>query len=304
MTGQAIRKQMRVVAGWVLHNLGAYRIIFPMAEEPKRLLSRRMCSYLRHYYAATHTVEAFLYIPELGVRVACDFNDHMLSPYLHGRSSVYELKEIQYFRRICRKGDHVLDIGANHGFFGMALAKDVQEIGRVYLAEANPTNLARLRRTVQRNRHWPVDILPYAVTDGRSAEVDFYLPRQNSVGNLSGLGSTVLHEHAVRCGYLESDLRITVKARSIDSLVDSGEIRRIDLLKVDVEGAEDAVFSGAERTMARFRPRTLMVETAKGSATFRKLSQLGYRAFVLDDAGRETQLPDGAYWGNVFFSAA
>lgn len=43
--------------------------------------------------------------------------------------------------------------------------------------------------------------------------------------------------------------------RTIDGLVASGAVQRVDFLKMDVEGSELAVLQGAEQTLQQFKPR-------------------------------------------------
>jgi Methyltransferase FkbM domain len=51
-----------------------------------------------------------------------------------------------------------------------------------------------------------------------------------------------------------SSERVRVKVRSIDAMIDAGEIAPPALMKIDVEGAEAMVLSGARETIRRHRP--------------------------------------------------
>jgi hypothetical protein len=50
----------------------------------------------------------------------------------------------------------------------------------------------------------------------------------------------------------------SVRACSLDAIVSSSGISRVDVLKIDVEGAELLVLKGAQETLARFRPYLLV----------------------------------------------
>ncbi len=293
-----VKETGRVTLGALLHHVGLYHNLLPVRLPHPAGWRRRLQDYLRHYYESASHVEAVLAIPELRVTFACDLRDHMLLSYVEGTGPLYEQTEIDYFCARTRSGDHIVDIGANHGFWGMSLARAAGTGAVAYLFEANPTILHRLRRTVRLNPDLRTCILPYAVTDGSCDAVTFYLPSDN----LSGLGSTVLHEYATTRGYLNERRHVTVPTRSLDTLMETGVLRGMDLMKVDVERGEDAVIAGGCAALRQFGPRLLMVETAKGSFAYEELIKLGYRAYCLDDRGSEIPLPTGKFWGNILFA--
>ncbi|MFO1496452.1 MAG: FkbM family methyltransferase [Lysobacterales bacterium] len=289
------RQPLRIAAGRLLHACGAYRQLLPVYAPRRGRLRQRLLDYLQHYLQSVPSAEADLYLEPLGAWFACDLNDHMLAPYLQGEAPIYELAEIRFWQQQVRSGDQLLDIGANHGFWGVTLATSTA-VGQLHLFEANPAIAARLRRTLSLNRGLPATLHACAVSDGSVDRICFYRPQ----GNLSGLGSTVLHAYAAAHGYLNADDRIEVPASSIDQLVQRGAIGGIDLVKIDVEQAEDAVVAGAREAFARFQPRMLMVETGARSQATETLRQLGYQVTLLQPDGRERALRDED-WGNLVF---
>jgi hypothetical protein len=58
---------------------------------------------------------------------------------------------------------------------------------------------------------------------------------------------------------------------------------RIDLMKIDVEGAETQVLSGMSATFASLRPKRIICETALSSEAVKILRDRGYRASTLDE---------------------
>lgn len=293
-----LRYRARVRLGALLHGLGLYRRLLPVYQPHPHEVTRRLQAYLNHYYEQVSHAEAELYLAELGTTFACDIKDHMLWGYLHGEATIYEQMEIAHCSALVQPNDCIADIGANHGFWGMALAHKAGPAAKLYLAEANPAVLQRLRRTAQLNRQICATILPYAITDGSGERVTFYVPQ----GNLSGLGSTVLHSHAAVHGWLKDDHRITVPARSLDSLVEDGAIRGIDMIKIDVEHGEDAVLRGGLAALDRFRPRLVMMETSVESWAASTLILRGYQTYRLDEVGDRTPVEKG-FWGNLFFTS-
>jgi FkbM family methyltransferase len=293
-----LRYRARVRLGALLHGLGLYRRLLPVYQPHPKEFARRLQAYLNHFYEQVRHAEAELYLAELGTTFACDIKDHMLWGYLHGEATIYEHLEINHCRKLVRSQDHIVDIGANHGFWGFALAQMAGPAAKLYLAEANPVVLQRLRRTAQLNPQIHATILPYAITDGSDERVTFYLPE----GNLSGLGSTVLHSHAAVQGWLKDDHRITVSAKSLDALVEDGAIEGIDVIKIDVEHGEDAVLRGGLLALDRFRPRLVMMETSVESWAASTLIQRGYQIYRLDNVGDRMSVEKG-FWGNLVFTS-
>lgn len=294
---ERLKHRARVAAGACLHAVGLYRRLLPLFQPRPNEPLRRLQAYLHHYYLQVESAEAELHLPGLGLRVACDIKDHMLWYHLEGKIGLYEQLDIDHCRALVRPGDHILDIGANHGFWGWGLAQRAGGGAVAYLCEPNPTILRRLRRTARLNPGIDARILPYAIGDGTAGTLTFYLP----TGNLSGLGSTVLHPLAREKGYLLEEQRCTVASRSVDQLVEAGAIERIDVMKIDVEHAEDHVVRGAEAALARWLPRLVMVETAPDSRAAAHLRALGYASYRLGADGARLPVEPG-FWGNIFFT--
>ena len=290
------RSAARVKFGEWLYRAGYAQSLFPVFTRSTSGIKRRLLAYLEHYLRTVHAAEMLLELPPLKGQFAVDLNDHMLVPYLYRNAGIYEIAEINFMKSEVRNGDHILDIGANHGLWGVSMAAAAGADSRLHLFEANPRIAKRLKRTLAANTAINARLHEVAVSDGNVEELTFFLPQ----GNLSGLGSTVLHDFARQRNYLCADDQIRVSATSIDKLSDRGQITAMDVVKIDVEQAEDAVIAGAIRSIQRFKPRLLMIETSLGSQASTELIALGYRASCLVGDRSEGHVPKD-YWGNIFF---
>jgi FkbM family methyltransferase len=163
---------------------------------------------------------------------------------------------------------------------GTASSALVGRRGRVLSVEVDPRALRCLRLTVRRNSDLPIDIAAVA-----AAEAD-------------GTGRM---QRAVECGH--SVLSVSgrgrrVSTRTVDSLVAARGWPRVDLLKIDVEGAELRVLQGASEILRRYRPVVVCEEidenlrafggTAHDIETF--LHAMGYRTMSLAGAWSPTAL--------------
>jgi len=165
-----------------------------------------------------------------------------------------------------KAADWVLDIGANIGTHTVEYAKVVGQGGMVLAFEPTPVAFACL---LVNTRDFP--------------QVD---ARMQAVGFIDGL--TEMNIDPLNCGgsHVASLTGNFVKQVTVDSLA----LNRCDFIKIDVEGFEGFVITGAMDTIAKFRPK-IFVELNDGTLTrngFTKshviepLLKIGYRIEFLE----------------------
>jgi FkbM family methyltransferase len=138
---------------------------------------------------------------------------------------------------------NVIDIGAHEGKFVSGLAR-LCGIRRALLCEPNPERAANLRRNLPRPTY---EVFEGAICD-RDGEVDFYLWNFDAASSL--LPKVERNPH-ISAHYTSSKGTIKVVAKRLDSILTQFEVDRVDLLKIDVQGAEILVLKGAMNTLAR-----------------------------------------------------
>lgn len=176
----------------------------------------------------------------------------------------YEAAKARLFARHIQRGNVVYDVGANVGFYTLLSASCVGADGKVVAFEPLPRNQLYLRRHVALNNASNVQIIDAAVCD-RSGEARFDDSRDPSMGELAPTGG------------------ITVKTVSLDELIDQGAIPLPDLIKIDVEGAEDAVLRGAADLLKRHKPRIFLAThgTRAHQSCCAHLTQAGYDLYAV-----------------------
>jgi FkbM family methyltransferase len=140
-----------------------------------------------------------------------------------------------------RKGDVVLDCGANIGVFTRkALAAGARLVVAI---EPTPLTLVALRRNFEREiAEGRVVVVPKGVWN-RVDTLELATEGEgNSVGNSLVLGRDLTN-------------KIKVPLTTIDLLAAELHLDRVDFIKMDIEGAEKQALSGATETIRRFRPR-------------------------------------------------
>jgi FkbM family methyltransferase len=181
---------------------------------------------------------------------------------------VYDLPVTEAIMRLTDAGDTALDVGANIGYMTLVLALSVGPRGRVLSFEPSPAVLPTLCTNVN---NWkslqiaPIEIMTIALSD-RDGEGCLGFPAD--YGRNWGLASLEVEEGG-----------IPVKLYRLDSL----ESRGAGVMKVDVEGHEAAVFSGAQNLLAHKLIRDILFEEHRPypARSHKVLLEHGYRIFRL-----------------------
>jgi FkbM family methyltransferase len=156
----------------------------------------------------------------------------------------YEEEETLFLQRTLRHGMTVVDIGANIGYIATLAARSVGPTGKVLAIEPEPGNAALLAENIQRNGYQNIITCPCAV--GSAAGVATLYRSSWNMGN---------HRvNAGQAGQAIADDAIRVELETADQLIERHGLRHVDLVKMDVEGYEPAVFSGLRQTIARDHP--------------------------------------------------
>ena len=179
----------------------------------------------------------------IGVKHTFDFyiylnpSDTIISPAI-GLTGSHEPHITELFRKILAKGMTVVDVGANIGWFTLLSATIVGDTGEVVSVEPEPTNFSFLLRSVELNRFSNVKLFQVCASNSRGNQI-LYL----SSGNL-GAHSTINQV---------SDKKIEVPSDTLDAILGKIGVDKIDLLKIDVEGAEPYVLEGCKEHLPRTR---------------------------------------------------
>lgn len=169
----------------------------------------------------------------------------------------YEPEQTAEFVRAVRPGATVYDIGAHYGYYSLLASSLAGESGRVIALEPSPRNLDVLRTHIRLNRVTNITVLETALSD-HAGEARFDNRAGSGVGHLSPEGP------------------ITVKLSTLAAL--SKDFPPPNVMKIDVEGAEEAVLAGGRETLARSKP-TIFLSThgeALAENCSRMLRDLGY----------------------------
>ena len=170
--------------------------------------------------------------------------------FVHGRCFQEDEALTRLLLRSLGQDDVFFDVGANLGYYTILAAG---RGARVHAFEAQEALVAHLRRSVERNGYRErVAVTHAAVAGCHGGEVELFLPAERET--LLGVASLQQHE------WLRDGTRVRVPAVSLDGYVRERGIARVDVVKIDVEGAEEGVVRGMGAVLERCRPRLIVAE--------------------------------------------
>jgi FkbM family methyltransferase len=190
----------------------------------------------------------------------------------------------EMIERQVHPGMWCLDVGANLGLMGLHLAKRVGPTGRVHAFEPVPHLQARLRENVAANGFGDrVAVHGEALSD-RTGSMTLTLADPHAANQ----GTATL------TGDAQSGTKVEVATLTLDDFAARTALTRLDLIKVDIQGAEPLFLAGGAATLRRFRPKLLMEVQPEDLAglgktsrdLLRQLEDLGYRVHELERRGR------------------
>ncbi len=132
-----------------------------------------------------------------------------------------------------KKGQVIVDIGANIGIFTVKAAKEVGESGKIIAIEPEKRNLEFLKKNIEANNLNNVIIIPEGVWSKRTAKKLF----------LRGVGG---HSFFRRSKSYED-----INLDTLDNILKDLNIEKINFIKMDIEGAEIEALRGANTTLKK-----------------------------------------------------
>ena len=214
-----------------------------------------------------------------GLRLTLDpGNEICQSIFVTGR---YEPNEFSWLGRVLKPGMAFVDVGANLGVYTLFAARRVSDNGRVIAIEPSSREMQALRGNVELNSLTNVSLVNVAVSD-HAGEIELLVASARHAG----------HNTVGAFGYdTQLEKREKVRVERVDDILESASVRRVDVIKMDIEGAEFAALRGATATLERHRP-TLLLELSDRALIPQKASSAEVLAF-LESYGYETYAFDG-----------
>jgi FkbM family methyltransferase len=194
----------------------------------------------------------------------------------------YEPSVVDILNRRLHEGMVVLDIGAHIGYHTLLAARLVGPTGRVWAFEPDPINRQFLARNIEANHFGDrVTVVPTAVGCASGSVTLHRADNDTGASTIVGTGSGVTADD------------VQVDLTTLDTWAAQNGWPAVNLIKMDIEGAEPDALAGMTELVRRNPALTLIVECQKdalertGASAMRlfdRLRELGFESIqVLDD---------------------
>lgn len=204
-----------------------------------KIINKVLSGYgLRKFYFIKHIDRLLLGVlnPKIveveGHKIFLDLEDSLRLSLNSG----YEPFQTKLIKDLVKEGDVILDIGANIGYYTLLFAKLVGIKGKVIAFEPSPENFNLLSRNIFINGYKNVVLVNKAVSN-YVGKIKLYLSKDNKADDRI---------------YNSGDGRDSIEVESItlDNYL-NGDMGKIDLIKVDVQGAEGGVVQGMQSLLSK-----------------------------------------------------
>ncbi|MBP0628107.1 FkbM family methyltransferase [Cupriavidus sp. AcVe19-1a] len=182
--------------------------------------------------------------------ILCAASDHALLACLIDTGDL-ELGTRLLIQKFLRPGDVFVDVGANIGMHTLAAAKALHGQGQIIAFEPFEPTKKLLERSAWLNGYANLVQVHHAAVSRASGKMNLYL------GATSGHHS-LFHLDSVSGRQMSGPVEVEVPVVSLDEVVPASQ--RVDLLKIDVEGAELDVIEGGRELLASNKSIGLIVE--------------------------------------------
>lgn len=149
--------------------------------------------------------------------------------------------------RLLRPGWCCVDVGANHGYFTLIMADAVDRGGRVLAVEPNPRLAEILSLNIEVNGFQShAAVLPKAVTEADAQKSNLVIPLRRAMNATLCRPAT------------PADEVVEVETVTLDSALAAWP--GVDLIKIDAEGSEEAIWPALRRTVEQNRDINIIME--------------------------------------------
>ena len=231
-----------------------------------------------------------------GALFECDLADEIAREVC--LTGCYEPPVTRLLQRRLRGGASMIDVGANWGYFTLLAAAAVGPAGSVVALEPDPRQFARLASNARLNNFTHVTPVMKAAAAGAGSAV--LLGYAEGAGNrgVSRLAVTGDRRPTTDDRRPTTDQRpatgdFDVECVTVDAI--AAHLRRVDVVKIDVEGAEGDVLHGMRDGLAAQKYRAIVLELhpaplrdrgVSADVCVRAIQDAGYRGWTIDQSPR------------------
>jgi len=231
--------------------------------------------------------EEILTVYDENIKIWVRLSDHIESQIFWQGVQEGDRGEVKLLKKLLMPHYVFIDVGANVGVFSMMAAKRLRS-GQVHAFEPIGLHIKRFQRNILVNGFTNIALNHIALSN-KPSRIIMYIPKTANTGMTSCYPQRGLD-------YVEE----SVEATTLDNYVLQQDLNRVDVIKIDVEGAELDVLEGSIRMLEKFHPQ-LVIEadkdhTERAGRTLKDLlkflENLGYNIYRIHHNGTLSPIHD------------
>lgn len=178
---------------------------------------------------------------------------------------------MEYGLKFIRKNDVCIDAGANQGIYSIPFAKIAGSKGKVIAIEPMKYAQAILKKNSKLNNLRNIQIYSGVISNKNKKEI---------LDLTAGVGSASIIRDFGKKKILK------VVSTTLDNLVKKYDLKRINFIKMDIEGSELSALHGAKKTLKKFKPIICLESDIKSfSKIYNFLKKFSYKAYLFNNNG-------------------
>lgn len=195
---------------------------------------------------------------------------------------IYEPYTTELLKQFIQKGDIVLDIGANIGYYSLIFSRLVGKGGKVYAFEPDSVNFSLLKKNIETNEMTNVIAEQKAVTD-KTGKTRLFL--------------SLIHKGMHRIAPHKDLKSIEIDTIRLDDFFCDKD-KKVNFIKIDIEGAEPAAFNGMHKVLetnknikiiTEFNPVVLTDSGFCAQELLDLLVKLGFKFYCIDEENKKIE---------------
>ena len=168
---------------------------------------------------------------------------------------IHEEATTNLFKKAVREKDIIVDLGANIGYFTLLAARLTGKEGKVYSFEPEPKNYSYLIKNIKLNNYDNVLAMQEAVSD-KNGRIKLYICEHDT-------GHHTINQYGGIKNYKPNtdnkEIFIEIDTVTLDDFLRDKE-KTVDVIKMDIEGAEMLALSGMEQTIKQNQNIKMFIE--------------------------------------------
>ena len=144
-----------------------------------------------------------------------------------------------------------IDLGSNIGYYAVIESNMIGKSGKIFAIEPSPINFPILKLNLENQKKNNFSVYNIAIGD-KNEDMEFIISSKSNWSKIRMNNEKINPEDKI----------IKIPVKTLDSFVQENDIKKIDILRMDVEGFEYNIILGANKILEKFKPK-IFVEIHK-----------------------------------------